>query len=270
MTLMCKAMLDNVLKRRYEETVIYSPNAERDLNVVFISDTHGLHEKLKLPDDIDLLVHAGDFTETGLQKSEYAAFAEWFAEQKAKHKIVISGNRDVFMDPEKAEKCSKGAISSKDAISFRNDFLKTFESAGVKYLEDSGTTIEGLKIYGTPWTRKHSDNGFQIDEEQLQKKFANIPSNLDILISHSPPYGILDADAKNKKCGSPSLTKIVSETKPRIHVFGHIHDGYGTSDEVKLDETYFINAAMQRSSREKTREVNVPVILQIKIKSKKY
>jgi Icc-related predicted phosphoesterase len=161
-----------------------------------------------------------------------------------------------------------------------------FENRGIKYLEDSGTTIEGLKIYGTPWTRVYTGNAFQIEEDQLLEKFEKIPSNLDILISHSPPQNIFDRNSKGVASGSSSLLKILTKTKPRIHVFGHIHEGHGTSEKAKPNEPYFINAAIQKvvdlkpkPSRMTKKEwmifqkrfppMNLPVILQIKLKNKK-
>lgn len=208
---------------------ILSPNVDRDLKVTFISDTHGLHRELEIPDDTDILIHAGDFTKNGVGVHD---FAGWFVEQNVKHKVIISGNHDRFMD--------RNYEFAKEPI--RKELLKTFKDNGIVYLEDSSTEIEGMKIYGTPWTTLHSGNKtFQVPEEELNEKFRNIPSGLDILISHSPPKGILDV-VGGIPAGSQSLADIVREKKPRIHVFGHIHASHG---QFAKDDTYFINAAIK-------------------------
>lgn len=221
--------------QKAEVLKILLPNAERDLKITFISDTHGLHHKLEISDDTDILIHAGDFTNDGKGVQN---FASWFVKQKARHKVIISGNHDVFMDPN---------YEPANVTSIREDLLKTFKNNGIVYLEDSSTEIEGIKIYGTPWTALYTHKAFQIVEEQLNEKFRNIPDGLDVLISHSPPKGILDGPAN---AGSQSLANIVREKKPRIHVFGHIHAGHlQMKDQSEKNGTYFMNAAIKAKNR---------------------
>lgn len=132
-------------------------------------------------------------------------------EQKAKHKVIISGNHDVFMDPN---------YNPANDTSIREDLLKTFKDSGIVCLEDSSTEIEGMKIYGTPWTALYSHKAFQVVKKQLNQKFRNIPDGLDIL----PIYW-------------------------GIHVFGHIHAGrIQTQGQSEKDGTYFINAAIKPPS----------------------
>ena len=97
---------------------------------------------------------------------------------------------------------------------------------------DSGINFYGLKIWGSPWTRHFTGMNphcmaFTVDEEQLREKWALIPEDTDILITHSPPHSILDK-CRHGHVGSVSLFgQLKYRIRPKLHVFGHIHEGYG-------------------------------------------
>jgi Icc-related predicted phosphoesterase len=96
------------------------------------------------------------------------------------------------------------------------------------YLQDSGVEIEGLKLWGTPWTPQFGRWAFMDDEDALRGHFDKIPEGIDILISHGPPRDVLDRNVGGYPCGSTSLRSAIERVKPRAVVCGHIHEAYGT------------------------------------------
>jgi Icc-related predicted phosphoesterase len=227
--------------------VILRPNATRKLRVVCISDTHDhLHDlsKLRVPPG-DILIHCGDFTNRGLA-DEWDRFRSFMRELPHQHKVIICGNHDYGVD-----NMSHADVQSK----IFPDFI---------YLQDSSCTIEGIKFYGTP-----ANGHFMAfcvghhDSEKMYAKFNEIPADTDILLSHIPPHNILDLawvkklDPEGQVCevcgqvhrsfvhwGSVALRqRIMATVKPKIHVFGHVHDAQGAA-MVPGCPTLFINAAM--------------------------
>lgn len=207
---------------------------EGNIRIVCISDTHSLVENVQPPFNIpdgDILIHAGDFTNQGnLDKVE--EFNSWLGSLPHRHKVVIAGNHDLSFDYEKIQR-----PELREAKSLMTNCI---------YLEDSTITIEGLKIYGTPRTPLYGHHlvGFMISRSDVQmweEACAKIPTDTDILISHGPPLGILDANYKGEMCGSEVLLRhVVERVKPKYHIFGHIHESYGIATN---GSTVFANAA---------------------------
>ena len=180
-----------------------------------ISDLHGHHPELE---GGDLLIVAGDLTASD-KAYQYFEFREWLLKQQYNIKIFISGNHDCLIEMGR--------------FYFSNEWI------GADYLCDSGTEFEGLKIWGSPWTKTFKGmnphcKAFTCDtEEQLAEKWKLIPDDIDILVTHSPPYGILDGipnmyDGTYFHAGSKSLDKrIFYSTSLQLHVFGHIHENGG-------------------------------------------
>lgn len=192
------------------------------MRIVCISDTHNINEALEVPDG-DLLIHAGDATAEG-ERWEMEKFAEWFKALPHRHKIFVAGNHDWMFERENAEARS------------------LFD--GVHYLEDDGVTIEGLKIHGSPWTPqyKHYVWAYILDRGlPLAEKWAMIPEDADILVTHCPPYGIMDASGSGEHAGCEDLRRRVVGLKPRLHVFGHMHPSHGVLEQ---DGTIFVNASI--------------------------
>lgn len=109
------------------------------------------------------------------------------------------------------------------------------------YLEDSSVTIKGVKIYGSPHQPPFHDWGFNRTEEEIIPIWKNIPEDTDVLMTHGPPYDILDLCVSGDKAGCPHLRKEVLErVKPQYHVFGHIHEQSGKKD---IGGVKFINAS---------------------------
>ena len=141
------------------------------------------------------------------------------------------------------------------------DYVKNETS--IKYLEDEVFVLEiedgkGITLFGTPWTAIYGKPGkaFQIPSANLVEKWKKIPSSTDILITHMPPFDILDVNSGKVKSGCKDLSKIIlQKIKPRIHVFGHIHESYGWEFQAN---TLFINAA---SRRPKSKILNPPIVV---------
>lgn len=190
------------------------------MDITFISDTHGLHSKLKLKEGT-LLIHAGDITEYGTEH-EVTDFLNWFSKQPFTYKIFIAGNHDLFL-----EECS---------VSKRNKLIPK----GIIYLQNSSAEIEGFKIWGSPVTPYFLGMAFNVRAgKDIKKVWDKIPADTDILITHSPPKGILDNGV-----GCEELMNRVNQFQPKIHCFGHEHGQNGIEISNK---TTFVNAAMVNS-----------------------
>ena len=207
-----------------------------------ISDTHGHYPKLE---GDDLLIVAGDLTARD-KPIEYGHFGCWLQRQKYKKKIIIAGNHDNYFQ-------RKGFEFVKDI----------YGSINVDYLCDSGTEFDGLKIWGSPWSLLFEGinpecKAFTGSESDLKKKFDLIPDDIDILITHSPPYGILDWNYEGKNCGSKSLLAKVGlmETPPKLWVCGHIHEAYGEDLPIRQKSCKMVNAS---HVNEHYKPVNKPV-----------
>ena len=235
------------------------------VKIVFISDTHSQHHGLgELPRG-DVLIHAGDFTDKRPPRvEEYKDFVDWFSAQPHRHKILISGNRDNLMD---TETTLKHDVKSSFWMKQVQEYVKG--DRRIKYLEDELYEIKmsedkSIKIYGSPWTALYGKpgKGFQIPRTELGAKWTKIPRGVDILVTHMPPHGVLDQNTGKVKAGCPDLAAAVMDRiKPRIHVFGHIHESAGVS---KIGDTLFINAA---SKIPKSKLLNKPLIVDYSIEN---
>ena len=180
------------------------------MRVVCISDTHNQLPKLSVPDG-DLLIHAGDATARG-SLDEIARFDRDLGRLPHRHKVVIAGNHDWAFQktPEAARALIKSAV----------------------YLEDEAVTLGGLRIYGSPWQPWFLDWAFNLARgPEIAAKWDLIPAGIDVLVTHGPPLGHGDFTTRGEAVGCADLLEAVRRVRPRLHVFGHIHEGYGMSDE---------------------------------------
>ncbi len=115
----------------------------------------------------------------------------------------------------------------------------------------------GTRVWGSPFTPEFMDWAFMGTPEILSAIWAKIPKNLDILITHGPPFGILDRTTRGVNAGCPKLLEVVQIQTPRIHVFGHIHEGYGMREK---DGTVFVNASLCNANYDL---VNKPVTIDL-------
>lgn len=194
------------------------------MDITAISDLHGHYPELE---GGDLLIVGGDLTSQDTQK-QHLRFLHWLGEQDYKRKIWIAGNHDNYL---------------------LNTKFISLQDLGMEYLCDSGTEFEGLKIWGSPWTLKFYGMNPKCmaytceTEEDLNQKWKKIPDDIDILITHSPFYGVLDeVKMKQRHAGSSSLREhVLGRIKPKLHIVGHIHDGHGMA---VIDSSKIVNASL--------------------------
>ena len=188
------------------------------MKITAISDTHGKHKQLKLNGG-DLLIHSGDISSFG-NKEEIICFLEWFSSQNYKHKVFIAGNHD---------------------FCFENQFQDINIPDSITYLNDSGAEIEGVHIWGSPITPTFCNLAFNRDRgDEINMHWNKIPINTDILITHGPPYGVLDETEIYFKAGCKNLLEKINQLNLKYHIFGHIHEAFGV---VKKDNVTYINAS---------------------------
>ena len=210
------------------------------MKIAFFSDTHNYHDKLELP-EADIAIHAGDATGRGGQR-DIVAFAEWYRNTPYLYKIFVAGNHDLTFEdhPELVHKWLR---------SFYNEETGKYEEladSGIIYLQDDAHYIEvngvSVYIYGAPHTPAFHNWGFNLQRGlEIKEKWDLIPFNTDILVTHGPPYGLRDkTDFTEEHVGCKDLLHAIEYVKPKIHVFGHIHEGYGVE---KYNDTTIINAS---------------------------
>lgn len=207
------------------------------MKFIVIADTHGYHQELELPQG-DVLLHAGDITDRGT-KGEIIDFLDWFASQDYEHKIFIGGNHDLFLDDYPVE-------------------LLKLLPVNVIYLKDSGCKIKDLQLWGSPVSPDLVGWAFGKERWEMADHWKYLPSKIDILITHTPPFGILDTPtSSSRNLGCEALFDMVQFIEPSYHLFGHIHASYG---KVIESGTTFINASNMNSYMGL---VNPPVVFEV-------
>jgi len=203
------------------------------MKITFISDTHNKHKQVtsSLPGG-DLLIHAGDISSMGY-KHEIQEFCKWFNSLTNYTSVVfIAGNHDFGFEKRPEE--TMEIVNSYKWITYLQDNHLSF-----------GLDMETLiKIYGSPWQPEFHNWAFNLPKNglELEQKWNDIPEDTDILITHGPAFGVLDTIAgQYDNLGCELLTKRIKTIKPKIHVCGHIHSGYGY---VFDGDTHFINASV--------------------------
>lgn len=204
------------------------------MKITFISDTHGRHNQITkdLPGG-DLLIHAGDISSMGY-KQEIQDFCEWFDNiDNYTHKVFIAGNHDW------------GFQNNTEKVKEILDFYEN-----ITYLQDNEVLVGNslVSIYGSPWQPEFYNWAFNLPRKgvELKEKWDNIPSNTDILITHGPAYGYVDkVIGRTENLGCELLTERIKQLKPKIHVCGHIHSGYGYTFD---GDTHYINASVLNES----------------------
>ncbi|MCA9671312.1 MAG: metallophosphatase domain-containing protein [Myxococcales bacterium] len=195
------------------------------VRLVAISDTHGAHDRVSVPDG-DILVHAGDLTGLG-ELAELHRANDFLAAQPHAHKVVIAGNHDwcFVRQPDQA----RAALSA------------------ARYLQDEAAEVCGLRFYGSPWQPWFLNWAFNLPRgPQLAARWAAIPDDTDVLITHGPPRGILDRTFAEAHAGCDALLARVTQIRPLTHIFGHIHEAAGVRVR---GGTTFVNASACDSGR---------------------
>ncbi len=230
-----------------------------ELKLVHFSDTHNKHLNIKIPDG-DVLIYSGDCCNVGAQW-EMDLFFRWFTLQPHKYKIYVAGTRDRGLD------ISRNMGMEPFWVGELKDKFTKYESLNF-YLEDEGCEIEGIKFWGSPYTKAmNSDSNYWAFSEPkhlLRKHWKDIPNDVDVLITHSAPYGKMDFTKNFDHDGCEYLRWHVKTKKPKVHMFGHIHEDYGmTYDE----DTIYVNGSI---CDENYMVKNEPHILTINAKKASY
>ena len=191
------------------------------MRVVCISDTHELHRELGVPSG-DLLIHAGDFTFWGKGTRAIKDFNAWLGELPHKYKIVVPGNHEYILES--------------------NPELRWMINNATLLINEA-TLIDGIKIWGSPMTPHYGGAFGRSNAPDRVRAYARIPFDTDILVTHGPPYGVLDGSPEEypSPAGDPELRQAVIRIRPHLHVFGHVHSGYGVRP---TRHTLFVNAAL--------------------------
>lgn len=183
-----------------------------------ISDTHDNHESLTIPENIDIVIHSGDisnYRDVFRNALEAAKFLEWYKSLNIEYKCLCAGNHDSSIE--------KRLITPGD-----------ISSMGIIYLENSETTIEGVRIWGSPFTPTFGDWSFMKARDKISRIWEEIPEGIDIVVTHGPPKGTLDLsydrEGKLEFCGDGALGKKIVKIQPKLHLFGHLHDMEGVKN----------------------------------------
>jgi len=202
------------------------------MKIWHISDTHTFHELLEIPQGVDLVIFSGDCSnprDPYNNEPEVRAFIDWFSNLPIKHKVFVAGNHDTSIE--------RGLVT-------KDDFSKN----GIHYLENTSVEIEGLKIFGSPYTPMFGNWAFMKARHKLDRVWDSaIPDDSDIVVVHGPPKGILDLSYSRRGgiecCGDKSLLNKLKIVKPLFMMFGHIHNNEdivntGTRKVYGLDTTF--------------------------------
>ena len=161
------------------------------LEVYAFADTHGSHRKLQVSENDDIVICAGDVVEDNLLGNEYDDFIEWFASLPCKWKIFVPGNHELSFELGQAD-----------------EIIQRMTDKGITVLKDAIEDCDGIIIGSI-------GHNVMIAQE-------DIPKDIDILVTHYPPYGILD-----EGMGSTEILNFVLHSQPKYHLFGHIHSTAG-------------------------------------------
>lgn len=220
------------------------------MKIVCISDSHCQLDKITIPDG-DILVHSGDLTYRGtIQETSKELFELSKHRARFKNIVLVEGNHDWLGEhnpPVMDQMC---------------------EDNGITLLRDSSITIEGVKLYGAPWQPEFCNWAFNVPRGRaLKEKWDLIPEDTNVLITHGPPHGILDGVERfNGKTSEYDIehvgcvdlwNKINQLDQLKLHVFGHIHSGYG---QIKARGITFINAS---TCTERYKPNNQPITIDV-------
>lgn len=192
------------------------------MKIVAMSDSHWNLKDVKVPSG-DVFVFAGDWSVSNGGVSDALQFATFVRKINCKHKLIIAGNHDFCAQREPA--LTKQIFAEVHAV----------------YLQDEPFEIDGIKFWGSPWSPEFMNWAFMKPDYELVKVYKRIADDTDVLITHTPPYGILDKLPTKENVGSQALEDAVRRIKPAIHIFGHIHCGHGIEQS---DHTIYHNVSV--------------------------
>lgn len=183
------------------------------IKIWHISDTHGYHDLLEVPEGIDMVIYSGDcanYRDVVRNLNEVWNFIEWYSSLDIPTKVFVGGNHDT-------------------SIEERMVLPGDFSTYGITYIENETIELNGLKIFGSPYSPTFNNWSWNKSREKLERIWRNIiEEDTDIVITHGPPKGILDLSIDRRgrleNCGDKALLNRVKEVNPKLHLFGHIHN----------------------------------------------
>lgn len=192
------------------------------MRILALSDTHELHRELDRLPASDLLIHAGDWTFFSKRLSAIEDFDEWLGEQMVRYcRVLVPGNHEFYLE---------------------SDLSRRSLTDNATVLIEEAVTTGGLNIWGSPITPLFGGAFGNSDPASRATHYAAIPSDTHILVTHGPPFGILDGKpGTSEHLGCPQLLEAVQRVKPLLHIFGHVHSGYGVC---QTPDTTFVNASL--------------------------
>ncbi len=229
------------------------------MRIVCVSDTHNSGRSVRVPDG-DVLVHAGDLTFRGTQE-EIASELDWLASLPHEHKIFVAGNHDWFFDSNAPSSFHDWRLERSRSV---EELLSDYP--GLTYLEDTGATVAGLNVWGSPWQPNFFDWAFNFPKDDAgvaaRAVWSRVPPETQLLVTHSPPFGTLDVTLPDdERAGDPYLAaRLAALPGLRLHVFGHLHESYGRVDRRAPDggPVSFVNASI---NTRKYKPTNPPIIV---------
>jgi Icc-related predicted phosphoesterase len=218
--------------------------------ILLFSDTHGLHGGIKIPTDIDMAIFAGD---AGTFKNPYSNissvlnFIEWYASLPIPNKIWIAGNHCTSIEA--------GLVKAKE-LSLEK---------GLIYLEHESITIDGLEIFGSPYTPEFWAWAFNVSRNKLRDYWNQIPVTTDILVVHGGPHGVGVAICDDGDVGCVELETVCDNDLKQMFlcVSGHLHEAYGVFEK---DGKTYINASVLNDDYKLVRN---PFIITVDTETKK-
>ena len=209
----------------------------KKIRIWHVSDTHTFHNLLVVPKNIDIVVFSGDCSnprESIENSKQVLEFLQWYGKLPIKHKIFVAGNHDVSIERKLIDDWA-------------------FIDNNIIHLWDQEANIEGLKIWGSPYTPSFGLGwAFNRDRSKIGQIWDTIPKDVDIIVTHGPPKGVLDLsynrDGTLKFCGDKALKRVIRIINPKLVCFGHIHnyDGITNQGYTKLadGDTIYSNASI--------------------------
>jgi Icc-related predicted phosphoesterase len=243
--------------------VIKDPDAEPKpdgwVRFACFSDTHGLHDAIpaKNRPAADVLLHAGDFTNTG-ELEQIESFSKWLRMYPAKHRVVIAGNHDITLHEEYYREMGATRFHRSRSEAYDCEKARDLIQGCCTYLEDSSAEVCGYSIYGSPWQPAFCDWAFNLPKGRaLEEKWKQIPACVDILITHGPPEGFGDRTSSGLRAGCGELRAAIEQRLISVNLSGHIHEGYGCSADCV---TLYINASTCTHAYKPT---NAPIVFDL-------